>query len=175
MSALSSKLKFDHAQVVDRKPTPGVVTLSGRPLRLELKLGKATCVVSPACYPPPPSGFEITLDVQLMYDRYMDHLQGREKLLDMAYFCWTMVKDNPVTKTDFSSGVRNTISKLSGGGGGPKHARKKEGIDKEPLTDQARHFLIEAIKAIIRRVAERAHAVLHQGTVVDFLLELHNM
>ena len=151
------KLKFDHAQV-DRKPTPGVVTFSGRPLRLGLELGKATLIVYPPCYPPPPSGLKITPDVQLMYDRYMDYLQGRKGLLDIAYFCWTVVKDNPATKKDFSKEVRNTISRLAGGGGGPKHARKKEGIDKEPLTDQARHFLIEAIKAIIRRVAERAHA-----------------
>ena len=106
---------------------------------------------------PPPSGLKITPDVQLMYDRYMDHLQGRAKLLDVAYFCWTMVKDNPVTTTDFSRRVCNTISRISGGGGGPEHARKQDGIDKPPLTDQELRFFVEAIKAIIRRAAERAH------------------
>ncbi len=152
------KLKFDYAQIEDRNPKPGVVMVSARPARFEFKVGKVTVVVSPPRYPPPPSGLKLTPDVQLMYDRYMDYRQGRKGLLDIAYFCWTVVKDNPATKKDFSGGVRNTISRLAGGGGGPKYARKMEGIDKEPLTDQERHFLIEAIKAIIRRVAERAHA-----------------
>ena len=135
-----------------------MVIVSARPARFEFKVGKVTVVVSPPRYPPPPSGLKLTPDVQLMYDRYMDYRQGRNRLLDIAYFCWTVVKDNPATKKDFSKEVRNTISRLAGGGGGPKDTRKKEGIDKEPLTDQDRHFLIEAIKAIIRRVAERAHA-----------------
>ena len=151
------KLIFDHAQIEDRNPTPGVLMFHAPPARFEVKVEKATGVVSPAYYPPPLSGVKITPDVQLMYDRYMDHLQGREKLLDVAYFCWTMVKDNPVTTTDFSRGVCNTISRLSGGGGGPEHARKKAGIDKDPLTDQELRFFVEAIKAIIRRAAERAH------------------
>ena len=151
------KLKFDQSQIEDRNPTPGAVSI-GTPIRFSFTVSEPTVTLSPACYPPPPSGLKITPDVQLMYDRYMDYLQGRKGLLDIAYFCWTVVKDNPATKKDFSKEVRNTISRLAGGGGGPKHARKKEGIDKEPLTDQARHFLIEAIKAIIRRVAERAHA-----------------
>ncbi len=57
------KLKFDYARIEDRKPTPGVVIVHAHPVRFEVKVGEATGVVSPACYPPPPSGFEITLDV----------------------------------------------------------------------------------------------------------------
>ena len=49
------------------------------------------------------------------------------------------------------------ISRISGGGGGPEHARKRAGIDEDPLTDQELRFFVEAIKAIIRRAAERAH------------------
>ena len=163
------KLKFDHAQIEDRNPTPGGLELHAQPLRFDMMLSKAILTVSRNCYPPPPSGVKITPDVQLMYDRYMDHLQGREKLLDVAYFCWTMVKDNPVTTTDFSRRVCNTISRISGGGGGPEHARKQDGIDKPPLTDQELRFFVEAIKAIIRRAAERAHDPDHNLPQISML------
>ena len=148
------KLKFDHAQIEDRNPTPGGLELHAQPLRFDMMVSKATLTVFRNCYPPPPSGLKITPDVQLMYDRYMDYLQGREKLLGMAFFCWSMVKDNT---TDFSREVCNMISRISGGGGGPEHARKRAGIDEDPLTDQELRFFVEAIKAIIRRAAERAH------------------
>ena len=80
------KLKFDYAQIEDRKPTPGVVMVHARPVRFEVTVGKVTCVVSPGCYPPPPSVMLITPDVQTMYDRYMGYRQGREPLTTMAYF-----------------------------------------------------------------------------------------
>ena len=150
------QLKYDDAQIEDRNPTPGVAALNGSPLRSEVTISKADITLSLSHYPSPPSRMKITPDVQLMYDRYMNYLQDRDPLTSMAYFCWTMVKDNPTTKTDFSRKVCHTIGRLSQGGG-PKSARKREGIDKEPLTDQDCRFLIEAIKAIILRASERAH------------------
>ena len=148
------KLKYYDRQIEDRSPTPGMKDVSWT-----FRAGTPTVTISATVdkqYPPPPPGLKIIPDVQLMYNRYMDYLQGREPLTSMAYFCWTMVKDDPTTKTDFSRRVCNTIGRLSLGGG-PKYARKREGINKEPLTDQECHFLMEAIKAIIRRAAERAH------------------
>ena len=151
----SFKLKFDYAQIEDRKPTPGVVTVNARPVRWEMKVGKATVVVSPSCYPPPPSKLKLTPDVQTMYERYMDYLQGGEPLPGMAYFCWTMIKDSPTIKMDFSQAVRNKIGLLCQKGG--PQARKRNGKD-EPLTAQESRFLEEAIKVVIRRAAKRAHA-----------------
>ena len=150
------KLKFDYAQIEDRKPTPGVVVFHALPVRFEVKVGKATVVVSPPCYPPPPSGLKLTPDVQPIYERYMGYLQGREPLPSMAYFCWTMIKDSPTTKRDFSGAVRNKIGYLSSKKGG-QQARKRIGQD-EPLTAQESRFLEEAINVVIRRAAKRAHA-----------------
>ena len=150
------KLKFDHAQIEDRNPTPGVVMVAAHPARYEVKVGKATGVVSPACYPPPPSGLKITPDVQTMYDRYMGYRQGREPLTTMAYFCLTIIEDNPTTIKDVSSRARDKIRQLSSGKGG-QQARKASGKDTD-LTAQDRRFLEEAIKAIILQVAERARA-----------------
>ena len=67
------KLKFDQSQIEDRNPTPGAVSI-GTPIRFSFTVSEPTVTLSPACYPPPPSGLKITPDVQLMYDRYMDYL-----------------------------------------------------------------------------------------------------
>ena len=115
------KLKFDHAQVEDQNPTPGVVELRGQPLRIGVRLSKPTLKVSPPCYPPPPSGLKLTPDVQTMYDRYMGYRQGREPLPGMAFFCWTVLQ--------FSAGRRK---------GGSKEVGEKYRIDREVLNKIAR-------------------------------------
>ena len=43
-------------------------------------------------YPPPPTaGFEVSPDVDTMWRRYLGYRDGREPLLAMAYFVFTMV------------------------------------------------------------------------------------
>ena len=159
------KLKFDYAQIEDRKPTPGVLMVHAHPARYEVTVGKATCVVSPACYPPPSGVMLITADVQTMYDRYMGYRQGREPLTTMAYFCLTILERS--TKKNHSREVAaetygitlevlSKIGHLSSEKGG-QQARKASGTNNN-LTAQDRRFLEEAIKAIIRRAAEKAYA-----------------
>ena len=146
------KLKFAHAQIEDRNPTLGVKDIS-----VTVRAGTPTATVSATVdkeYPSPPSGLTITPDVRTLYDRYMGCRQGKEPLPSMAYFCLTVIERSP-TKKEFSSRVRDTIRHLSSGKGG-RQARKAAGKDKD-LTAQDRRFLDEAIKALIRRTAERAH------------------
>ena len=154
------KLKFDHAQIEDRKPTPGVTNLYGH-ARTGVPTATATATVSPHCYPPPPSGLKITPDVQNMYDRYMDYLQKREHLAGMAFYCLTKLEHSRSRKEAAETygielGVLKKIGFLSSEKGG-QQARKANGTNK-PLTAQESRFLEEAIRAVIRRAAERAHA-----------------
>ena len=153
------KLKFDYAQIEDRKPTPGVVMVHARPARFEVTVGKVTCVVSPGCYPPPPSVVPITPDVQTMYDRYMGYRQGREPLTTMAYFCLNILErsteeNHPRKAAAKKYGIRlevlDKIGRLSSGKGG-QQARKASGTNNN-LTAQDRRFLEKEIKAIIREV-----------------------
>ena len=159
------KLKFDYAQIEDRKPTPGVLMVHARPVRFEVTVGKATCVVSPACYPPPSGVMLITADVQTMYDRYMGYRQGREPLTTMAYFCLTILERS--TKKNHSRevaakthGIEFEVSQRDR----PpfleerRPASEKGEWHEQYLTAQDRRFLEEAIKAIIRRAAEKAYA-----------------
>ena len=153
------KLKFDYAQIEDRKPTPGVHMVHARPVRFEWTLGEPTCVVSPACYTPPSGVMLITADVQTMYDRYMGYRQGREPLTTMAYFCLTILEKNNSRKVAAEThGIKfevlREIGRLSTMKGG-QQARKESGTNNN-LTAQDQRFLEEAIKAIIRRAAEKA-------------------
>ena len=160
MGPNSFKLKFDRAQIEDRNPTPGVVDVSFH-FRAGLPKVTVTATVSPPCYPPPPSALKLTPNVRTMYERYMGYLQGREPLATMAYFCLTVLQ-GPKRKryaarryaTNFE--VLNKIGYLSSERGGER-ARRAQGKDND-LTGQDRRFLKEAIKAVIRRAAEKAHA-----------------
>ena len=162
------KLKFVHAQIEDRNPpppTPGVVVGRDQPLRAIATLSEATGKVSPPCYPPPPSKIMLTPDVQTMYDRYMGCLQGKEPLATMAYFCLTVLRfstgrrkggnKEAGKKYRIDRKVLNKIVSLSSEKGG-QQARKASGKDND-LTARDRHFLEEAVKAVIRRAAEKAH------------------
>ena len=157
------KLKFVHAQIEDRNPPPpmpGVVVLRGQPLRVDVTLSKATLKVLPPCYPPPPSGLKIIPDVQTLYDRYMGYLQRREPLTTMAYFCLTILelskgRARAAEMYGIELGVLDKIGHLSSEKGG-QQARKASGKDND-LTAQDCRFLKEAIKAVIRRAAEKAH------------------
>ncbi len=154
----SFKLRFDESEIEDRNPTPGKVSI-----RASFRAGVPTFSVSVTCrvrkYPSPPSGLAINPDVQTMYDRYMNYLQGREPLSGLVFFCLTVLENlaggrkAAARKYQIAKGVLREIGYLCSEKGGPE-ARKAEGVTKE-LTQEERRFLDQAIKKIIRRVAER--------------------
>ena len=156
------KLKFDRAEIMDRKPTPtpGVVNISGT-IRSGVPTLSARATIMLRSYPPPPSGITITPDVQTMWDRYMSYRQDREPLPSMAYFCLDTLKGPEeeraaAHKYQISSNVLKEIRRLSSTRGG-QQARKEIGRHQD-LTDQERYFLEEATKAMIYRAAEKAHS-----------------
>ena len=152
----SFKLRFDKAEIEDRNPTPGEVSIHA-----SFTSGVPTFSVSLTrrlhTYPSPPLGLAINPDVQTMYDRYMNYRQGREPLSSMAFFCLTVLENSArgrkkaASKYQIANTVLEKIGYLSSEKGGPE-ARKAEGITKE-LTEEERYFLNQAIKKIIRRVA----------------------
>ena len=94
-------------------------------------------------YPQPPSGVNLTPDVESMYERYMGYRQGREPLTSMAYFCLTVLenqvgKKEAARKYGVSRNVLDKIRRLSSEKG-DSQARKAEGIG-DPLTAQESRF-----------------------------------
>ncbi len=166
----SFRLVFEKAEITDRNPTPGEIRLSGK---LEIQgTGSAKLTTSVRKYPPPPSDIALNPDAETMHQRYLGYRGRHEFLPSVAYFCLSMLEDPPAQKSaerrrlrskrkaaaqrfGIDERVLNEIGHLSTSRG-EGEARKREGTA-QPLTPKERHFLDRALKAIIRRVAERAH------------------
>ena len=150
------RLGFHHSEVVDRNPlppSPGTV------------VGAVTVIKAPPKpFPWPSPGLNLAAndpDVVTMRHRYAEYQQGRESLPGMAYFCLTVFEsrasDRQKAASDYSISrkVLGKVADLTANKGSPETARKAMGIDSE-LTSQEFLFLKEAVKAMIRRVAEAA-------------------
>jgi len=157
-------LSFLRSEIKYRNAPPG--TLGPINIRSGMPRVTARLTVGLPRYPKPPSGVTITPDVKSMYDRYVGYRRGKEPLASMAYFCLTVVEQSIGHKSgkrreaakqyQISQGILDEIGKLSSGKGGPD-ARKADGRT-APLTAQERRFLEKAIKALIRRAAQKAHS-----------------
>ena len=164
----SFRLVFEKAEMIDRNGTPRLSTN----FKAGGGVGSARLTLCVCEYPPPPSDIALNADVETMYQRYMGYRKKHEPLQSMAYFCLSMLEDSPAprsqerkrsrkrlaaaSKYQIEEGVLVEIGRLSSTKGG-REARKAGGVATE-LSPQERHFMTRAVKAIIRRAAEKAHA-----------------
>ena len=78
---------------MDRRPTPGVITVYAGPVRVRVDVSVAEGTVGHTEYPSPPLGANFNHpDVQTIYHRYMGYRQGKEPLASMAYFCLSFLE-----------------------------------------------------------------------------------
>ena len=160
------KLEFIKAIREDRRPTPGVITGDGGPVRVRVDISVAEGTVGHPEYPSPPSGVNFNdLDVKTIYQRYMGYRQSNEPLASMAYFCLSFLENMSGQNNDrrkaaaqkyqIDKTVLYKIGDLTSNKGG-QGARKAVGANKD-YTNRDRTFLDQAIMRIIQRVAEKAH------------------
>ena len=168
------QLRFQRAEVIDRCPTPGVVNLA-LTARAGLPRVRITAIVDKQ-YPMPPSDVILDpndADVLTMHHRLEGYFRGKEPLPSMAYFCLTMLEHTSRFKTHNSKrrtskvrqtaackygidpAVLNKVGDLTANKGGDV-ARKADGASSD-LTSLELRFLEEAVKIMIRRIAEVAH------------------
>lgn len=164
----SLRLKFENAEIIDRNPTPGEVRL-GATTALQAS-GSVALTTVVAKYPSPPSDITLNPDAETMHQRFMGYRRKHEPIGGMAYFCLSMLEDPPAQngskgqkagmkrkaaaeKFNIDKSVLNEIGRLSSTRGGA-NARKRGGTT-QSLSAKEHDFLDGAVKAIIRRVAER--------------------
>ena len=152
-------LLFDHSEIVDRKPTPGRISLAARGTAAFASSGVARLQVQPSAYPePPPAAIKRSPDIDSMYQHYLRHLGGGEPLPAMAYFCLTKLeqmaggRDAAAVRFCVSKKVLRRIGELSTNKGGAS-ARKAVG-HAVPHTPEEERFLKSAIKTLIHRAAK---------------------
>jgi hypothetical protein len=167
---------FDRAQIVDRKPGPGVVVVAGAG-SFKVRGGDAKLTVGRSKYPPPPTLFSINPDVDDMFRRYRLFCEGKCLLGDMANFCRTVLEASArggqssaaAAKYGIARDVLDTLRTLVSERGGVE-ARKHEGRHTE-FSRTEREWVLAVVKALIRRVAEVAYeasANQKQITMADF-------
>jgi hypothetical protein len=169
--------EFDHPSVIDRNPLPK--TPQGLTIDLFARSGNLTIEIEPCqrqhqAYPKPPSNFIASPDVETMWFRYEQHIDGRETLQAMGYFCLSLIqwstglgararqKAGEIYRIDRE--VLDKLGNLTSERGSMQDIRKLENkantsptssLSKpEPLTDIEKNWIREAIKRLIRRKGE---------------------
>ena len=153
-------LHFIRAEIIDRKPPPGPA-----PVNWHISIGpvRVTHTPAPKCppaYPEPPrQGLSRTPDVESVYQRYLGHLDGREPLPAMAYFCLTMLKlmgsgseQAASRKFGISKGVLSEVRTLSSRKGGP--VARKADAGNSPYSLEEERFLKTAVRKMILHAAD---------------------
>jgi hypothetical protein len=153
------RFAYQDAEVVDRNPIPGAVTLgagkvtvTGRDLFVHQDLVQ---------YPAPPANLSYNTDVDVMHDRLTRYKSGRTLLADTANLCLTMLKlrAGGMRRASAKYGIAYRVldrlgNSLANKGG--RDARKADGVGTE-YTAQESVWIEAAMKMIIRRVAEVTH------------------
>ena len=156
------RFKFDGADIIDRSPAPpGVV--HGRaclvtPGAMVSAVGTVSVHVDRARYPEPPGTFRLNPDAESILLRYQSHLDGREPLPSMAYFCLTVVeaktggRESAATAYRIEKVVLSRMGELASLRGDRLTARKATGV--QPLTGPERAWLEAAVKMLILRLGD---------------------
>lgn len=128
---------------------------------------RVTPHIKRGAYPPPPEAFRATPTTRILFERYSAFARGEEKLPAMAYSCLTALEKSTGAiknkrqeagrKYRISDEVLRRLGELSARRGDEEEARK---APKDPQTSYAplhpheKKWLIEVVKAMIRRTGE---------------------
>ena len=156
-------LSWERSEIVDRAPTPrkaGDHVLQPATARLSVTGGMVAMTVTRTNLPALPKAFSASPDVEALYWQYSGFLQERIPLAAMGYFCLNYQEHisggrSRVTKRyKVSNSVLGKLGTLTSTKGG-KDARKGKGATVD-FTDSEEAWIRQAVKLLIKRVAEEA-------------------
>jgi len=159
------RFKFKNAELEDRNPPPtGSTHVLGSEVGSFVVVGcDIQTEIVRRSYPPPPSGFAYCKELEIIYQRWIDFWDGRERLQSMANFIISYITNIPggekeaARKYKISRKVFRRIGKLSSYRGTPVTARKapRENVFVD-LTDEEKEWLLKAVQMVIHRIGEHA-------------------
>jgi hypothetical protein len=127
------------------------------------------CVTSSAAisvtynaFPPPPSGFVASPDVQEMWWHWEESRSGRAQLTAMAYHCLTVLKASARGTAEaakqfrVSRSVLDRLALLTSSVGDERSARKAGVRERRPHTIEEQLWIERVVPALIQRVGEYA-------------------
>jgi hypothetical protein len=165
----SIRFKYTGVRKVDRNP-PATPQSGATHLSVAgeaMFVGKVVSLhVTQSTYPPPPSEFRTTLEVDIAYHRWCAFRQGREPLPSMTYAVLTLLESmaggrrKAAATFQIDRMVLETIGRLSSTKGDSDSTRKfPQGGQVQPLTGSESAWLEAAIRRVVRRMGEHAAGV----------------
>ena len=166
------RFKFEGADIIDRSPVSPAGEINGTAFvvcgaAVVTATGSVSVHVTRGHYPdPPPSAFRLTPDAQSLLDRYNRYLDGGEPLLDMAYFCLTVLevqadgRSHAAAEYRIDQKVLSTIGTLTSKHGDRFSARKASA--KFLLTGSQCAWLEAAVRYLIWQVGTTPRAARSQ-------------
>ena len=173
--------QFEDSHVIDRNPPPlgssefvhvsasGVVKFTGSAISI-------LCITRRK-YPDPPTVFTVTPDVETLWGRYEKYLDGKEKLLSMAYACLTFVEKKIASgrksaadlyRIDFK--ILDTLGDLTSNLGDNMTARKfTQDSNLKKLSGKEIKWIEAAVKLLIQRTGELENIQLIQHITMNDL------
>ncbi len=153
------RLEFEGAEIIDRRPSPGVVHGMAMPAKFTFSISPAKGTAYARTYPLPPSGIDSAhRSVQVFFHRYARYKAGKKLLTSFAYYCYTeiaQVKKGQTVAIFVSR--RAALDRVERG----EPDELREGLDAFPFriveTDRARRALFRL--AGFRRRHDRLIAV----------------
>ena len=154
--------EFNKSTIIDRAPKclDGSATAYTNTAHICITSFSPKVHVTRNQYPLPPKKLKYSPDVESLSIRYNSFLNGKEPLLSMAYFCYTLItsiKSPKVASKIYAIhySVLKKLSELTSVRGNKLEARKFTNTSSfEPLTMPEQNWIIETIKLLIRRKAE---------------------
>lgn len=167
LGRIEAHFRFERSEIVDRAPpVPGVIRANIRAVLPSLTAtGRGTVRLARRSYPKPPTEFSVDPLVETLWRRYESHLQGREPLFSMAYFCLTAIerdagsKKKAAVKFAIDLKVLSTLGQLSSSRGDATEARKVVGSTLQPASGAEVAWLQGTITALVGQVASLAAGV----------------
>jgi hypothetical protein len=157
---------FERADMVDRHP---LRQQRGRVFMRQTRTASAKAYIvragqPRASYPQPPDDFKASADVEAMWFHYQQFRSGRERLVDMANTCLTLLDERGGTRRGAAKTYRieydvlHELGRLISTVGDYRSARKLKGItEPRPHTGAEKAWIESAVKALIRRAGEWAY------------------
>jgi hypothetical protein len=157
---------YDSAEVVDRDPPPPgtIQSLSASVHAFVRASDSARLQVNRSEYPQPPTGFQVSPDVETMlWRRYEGYREGKEPLLAMAYFCLTLLEERAsgakhsrrpkaARRLNIENAILDRLATWAANRGGEATARKlRAGSQLDELTASEVRWVEAAVRALIRR------------------------
>lgn len=171
------EIQFEYidSDIIDRDPPPpgsAEIFIETGSAHVQMS-GNLTVHVIRSNYPEPPGNFRATSDVDTLWHRYEEYLNGHEPLLAMGYFCLSYLETiggGGITRAERRQKIKDIyqiditvldkLGDLVSEGGDKTTARKVKNLSNlKPLSGSEINWIESTIKIIIRRLGEHSPGV----------------